>query len=83
MGLGSLGGLNLRIRLQAKLSSDNRVASESELTLLAARQAGIAGDESLGQGIETLFGKPADREGGGLLSQRTIFPMLEFRLLLY
>ena len=28
--------------------------------------------------METLFGKPADRGDGGLLSQRTIFP--EFRI---
>ena len=31
----------------------------------------------------TLFGKPADREDGGLVPQRTILPELEFRLLLH
>ena len=31
-------------------------------------------EEVLGQGIATLFRKPADREGGGLMSQRTILP---------
>ena len=34
----------------------------------------------LGQGIATLFRKPADRKDGGLLSQRTILTGLEFRL---
>ena len=33
--------------------------------------------------METLFKKLADLEDGGLMSQRTIFPKLEFRLLLY
>ena len=37
----------------------------------------------LGQGIETLFGKPADQEDDGQLSQKNILPKLEFRLLLY
>ena len=37
----------------------------------------------LGQGTVTLFGKPADREDSGLVSQRTILPELEFRLLYY
>ena len=31
-----------------------------------------------GQGIATLLGKSADQEDGGLLSQRTILPELEF-----
>ena len=35
----------------------------------------------LGQGIATLFGKPADREDAGPVSQRIIFSELEFRLL--
>ena len=36
-----------------------------------------------GQGIVILFGKPADREDEELVSQKTILPELEFRLLLY
>ena len=40
-------------------------------------------DNLLGQGIETVFGNPADGEDGGLVSQRAILPELEFRLLLY
>ena len=34
-------------------------------------------DELSGQGIATLFRKPADREDGGLMSQRTILPRLD------
>ena len=37
----------------------------------------------LGQGIATLFRKPADQGEGRLLSQRTILSELEFSLLLY
>ena len=59
------------------------IVTESKLVLLAARQANKSRDELLGQGIETSFGKPADWEDGGLVSQRAIFPELEFRLLLY
>ena len=40
-------------------------------------------DRLLGPRIVILFRKPADQEDGGLLSQRTIFSELEFRLLLY
>ena len=36
--------------------------------------------ELLGQGIATLFRKPAD---GRVMCQRTILPKLEFRLILY
>ena len=36
-----------------------------------------------GKGIATLLRKPADWEEGSLVSQRTIFPKLEYRLLLY
>lgn len=39
-------------------------------------------EELLGQGLVTLFGKPVDQEDGGLVSQWTIFPESEFRLLL-
>ena len=57
--------------------------TESKLILPTARQANKSRDKLLGQGIVTLFGKPADRDNGGLVSQRTTFPELEFRLLLY
>ena len=57
--------------------------TESRLVLFAARQASKSRDEVLGQGIEALFRKPADREDGRLVSQRTILPELEFRFLLY
>ena len=56
---------------------------ESKFELLAPRQADKSRDKLLGQGIVTLFGKPADQENGGLMSQRTILSELEFRLLLY
>ena len=55
--------------------------TESKLVLLATGHANKLRDEVLGQRIVTLFGKPADREDGGLVSQRTILPKLEFRLL--
>ena len=57
--------------------------TKSKLVLLAARQASKSRDELLGQGIAILFEIPADREDGGLVSQRTILPELEFRPLLY
>ena len=61
----------------------HRIVTESKLVLLAARRANKLRDELLGQGIETLFGKPADREDGGLMSQRTVLPEQEFMLLSY
>ena len=57
--------------------------TESELVLLIARQANKSRDKVLEQGIATLFGKPTDLDDGGLVSQRTILPELEFRLFLY
>ena len=57
--------------------------TESKLILLAIPQANKSRDELFGQGIVTLFGKPADQEDGGLVSQRTILPELACRLLLY
>ena len=48
-----------------------------EHILLTAQQANKSRDELLGQGIVTLFGKPADKEDGGLVSQRTILPGFE------
>ena len=58
------------------------VVTESKLRLLITWQANKSRDELLGQGIEILFRKPADREDGGLVSQRTILPQLELRPLL-
>ena len=46
--------------------------TESKLALLATQQADKSRDNLLGEGIATLFRKPADRKDGGLLSQRTI-----------
>ena len=54
--------------------------TESKLPLLTAL---LLRDEALGQGVATLFGKPVDREGGRLVSQRTIFPESEFRLFFF
>ena len=59
---------------------EEKTVIESKLMLLAPRQANTWRDESLGQGIATLFGKPVDQEDGKLLFQRTIVPELEFRL---
>ena len=58
--------------------------SPSLYCLLAAQQANKSRDELLGQGTVSLFGEPADREYGRLVSQRTLelFPELQFRLLL-
>ena len=56
----------------------------SKLVLLTAWQVSKLRDQVLGQGRETLFGKPADWEDGGRrLSQRTVFPELEWNLLLW
>ena len=57
--------------------------TKSKLILLAAQQANKSRAKLLGQGILTLFRKPADLAHGGLVSQRTILPELEFRLLSY
>ena len=46
--------------------------TRSKLALLAARQASKLGDEVFRQGITTLFRKPADREDGGLVVQKTV-----------
>ena len=47
--------------------------TKSKLILLPSQQANKSRDKVLGQGIATLFGKPADWEDGRLVSQRTIF----------
>ena len=49
---------------------------ESKFELLAPRQADKSRDKLLGQGIVTLFGKPADQENGGSESQKTIISEL-------
>ena len=56
--------------------------TQSKLVLLTLWQANKSRDKLLGQAIVTLFGKPPDQDVG-LMSQRTILPELEFRLLLY
>lgn len=61
----------------------NPIVTESELALLAARQANNLRDQVLGQGIGTLLGKPAEREDGRCMSQGTVSPKSEFSLLLY
>ena len=58
-----------------------RPVTESKLVLLTVQQAGASRDEVLGQGITTLFRKPADRENGALVSQRTNLPELRLSLL--
>ena len=50
--------------------------------LLATRWVNKSRDESLGQGTVSLFGKPAAGEDDGPVSQSTVVPELEFRLLL-
>lgn len=57
--------------------------TKSKLRLLATRQMNKSTDELLGQEIETIFKNPADGVDCRHMSQRTIFPGLEFRLLLY
>ena len=49
--------------------------------MLATQQTDKLRDEEFGQGIVTLFEKPADRENGGLAPQIAILSELEFRLL--
>ena len=58
-----------------------RFLVESKFVLLASGQVSKLKEEMLGQGIVTLFGKSADPEDGGLVSQRIISLKLEFRLL--
>ena len=57
------------------------IFTEFKPVLLPTQKAKKTTNELLGQGIETLFGKWAGQEDGGLTSQRTILPELEFRLL--
>ena len=57
--------------------------TKSKLRLLATRQMNKSTNELLGQGIETIFKNPADGVDCRHVSQRTIFPGLEFSLLLH
>ena len=50
--------------------------TKSKLVLLPTWQVNKLRDSLLGQGVGTLSEKPAGREDGGLVSQRTIFPEL-------
>ena len=59
------------------------VVTEYRLILLAPQQANKLRDELLGQGITILSGELLGQEDGRLVSQRTIFPELGFRFLLY
>ena len=72
------------VKINSALIHQSRLSlTESKLILLAPCLANKSRDKLLGQGIATLFRKPADQEDGGLASQRTILPELEFRLPLY
>lgn len=51
--------------------------------MITTQQADKLRDEKFGQGIVTLFEKPADIGNGGLAPQITILPELEFGLLLW
>lgn len=57
--------------------------TKSKFRLPATRQMNKSTDELLGQGIETIFKNPADGVDCRHVSQRTIFPGLEFSLLLH
>ena len=59
------------------------IVIKSKLMLLAVQQENKSRFKSLGQGMVTLLGKPADQEDDGLVSQRTTLTKLEFRLVLY
>ena len=52
----------------AHFLAGSSLVTESKLLLLATWQANKPGDEVLGKGIVTLFGKPADQEDGRLTS---------------
>ena len=51
--------------------SNHKSVTKFKLILLTSLQANKLTDESVGQGIVSLLEKPADREDGGLMSQRT------------
>ena len=60
-----------------------KIDTEPKLALHAIWQADKSREELLEQERVTFFGKPADDEDGRLVSQRTIYPKLESKLLLY
>ena len=57
--------------------------TQSKLVPLAAWQPNNSGDELLGQGMMTLFWKPAHQEDGVPVSQEITLLGLEFRSLSY
>lgn len=70
-------------KLWIRVSPVLLLPNPSSYCLLTVQQTNKSRDMVLGQGVETLSEKPANGEDGGLLSQRIIFPELEFRLLSY
>ena len=56
--------------------------AEPKLGLLTTQEASQSRGKFLRQGRATLFRKAANRDDGGLVSQRAIFPKLAFRLFL-
>ena len=58
------------------------IFTESKLILLASREATKL-RRVVGARNCDFTGKPMDQENGGLVSQRTVFPKLEFSLLLH
>ena len=66
--------VNVRVRIQT--------VTESKFVQLTAQQSNKSRDKLLGQGTVTLFGKPTDQEDVRLVSQGTILPELDFRILL-
>lgn len=59
------------------------IDTKPKFSLLTTRQANKGGDDLLGQEIVTLTGKLEDQEDGRLVSQRTILPQSELRLIIY
>ena len=54
--------------------------AEPKLGMLTTQEASQSRGKFLRQGRATLFRKAANRDDGGLVSQRAIFPKLAFRL---
>ena len=50
---------------------------QAKLLMPATQQANSLESVGAGQGIASVFGKPADQGDGGLVSQTTILPGLE------
>ena len=64
---------------RAEKTETPKVTAAESYSLLQDRP--INGRRAVGAKNSNYFGQPAHREGGGFVSQRTIFPELEFRLL--